>query len=300
MSFHTHVTKRSKPDQTLDPPQFHVRPGPAPDPQLFERKQYWPTALACRIALTILQWTFTLWTLIKASTSRSWIFILQYVIPCNIPKSIQTAKARLTKIPQHLAVIVSNERTWVSRSATQWDSIIHDICNTCVWSSELGIKEISVFEQSGYLKRRSSQVQKQLAKAFEEYCMSSIGSNDANLPSSPSKGFKLSIYALEDGKPHVAQVTKQMAMAVTEGSRFTSDDINVQLVDKWMLESMTEPELAIICYGTAHDYIELSGFFPWHMRLTEFINIPSYKSISYPLFMKVMYDYSKVEQRFGR
>jgi undecaprenyl pyrophosphate synthase len=48
------------------------------------------------------------------------------------------------------------------------------------------------------------------------------------------KGFKLSIFALEDGKNHVAQITKQMAVAVTEGDRFTSDSINVQLVDKWM------------------------------------------------------------------
>lgn len=49
-----------------------------------------------------------------------------------------------------------------------------------------------------------------------------------------STGFKLSIFALEDGKNHVAQITKQMAVAVTEGDRFSSDSINVQLVDKWM------------------------------------------------------------------
>jgi hypothetical protein len=44
----------------------------------------------------------------------------------------------------------------------------------------------------------------------------------------------LSIFAIEDGKAHVAQVAMQMAIAVTEGGRFTSDDINIQLVDKWM------------------------------------------------------------------
>jgi dehydrodolichyl diphosphate syntase complex subunit NUS1 len=36
-------------------------------------------------------------------------------------------------------------------------------------------------------------------------------------------------------------------------------------------ESMSEPELALICYGSAHRYIELGGFLPWHMRLTEFM-----------------------------
>ncbi|CAO3664682.1 unnamed protein product [Umbelopsis ramanniana] len=300
MSSHTHVTKRSKPEQRPDPPQFHVRPGPAPDPHLYERQQHWMAAMAGRIALSLLHWTFTLWTHIKAWSSRSWIFILQHAATRDIPTAIQTDKARLTKIPHHLAVIVSQERAWTNRSATQWDAIIHDICNTCVWSSELGVKEVSVFEQSGYLKRRASHVQKQLAKAFEKYHMSSNESDGSSIQSTPCKGFKLSIFALEDGKNHVAQITKQMAVAVTEGDRFTSDSINVQLVDKWMSESMSEPEIAMICYGTAHNYIELSGFFPWHMRLTEFINIPSHKSISYPLFIRVMYNYSKVEQRFGR
>lgn len=153
MSSHTHVSKRSKPEQRPDPPQFHVRPGPAPDPQRYERQPHWMTAMAGRIALSLLHWTYTLWTLIKAWSSRSWIFILQHAATRDIPTAIQTDKARLTKIPQHLAVIVSQERAWTNRSATQWDAIIHDICNTCVWSSELGVKEVSVFEQSGTKRR---------------------------------------------------------------------------------------------------------------------------------------------------
>lgn len=39
---------------------------------------------------------------------------------------------------------------------------------------------------------------------------------------------------MEDGKAHVAQVAKQMAIAVTESGRFVADDINIGLVDKWM------------------------------------------------------------------
>jgi hypothetical protein len=133
----------------LDPPQFHVRPGPAPDLHCYERQQHWMAAMAGRIALRLLHWTFALWTLITAWSSRSWIFILQQAISRDIPKAIQTDRARLTKIPHHLAVIVSQERAWTNRSATQWDAIIRDICNTCVWSSEIGVKEVSVFEQSG-------------------------------------------------------------------------------------------------------------------------------------------------------
>jgi hypothetical protein len=145
----THLSKRSKQTQAVDPPEFHVRSGPRPDPHASSQPANWFVAMACRIALQIFQWTLTLWTLAKAFSSRSWIFILEHTYFRNIPLCILEDRARLTKIPHHLALIVSKERVWINRSATQWDSIIQDICNTCVWSSELGVQELSVFESSG-------------------------------------------------------------------------------------------------------------------------------------------------------
>ncbi|CAO3657787.1 unnamed protein product [Umbelopsis vinacea] len=242
----THLSKRSKQTQAVDPPEFHVPSGPRPDPHASSQPANWFVAMACRIALQIFQWTLTLWTLAKAFST----------------------------------LIVSKERAWINRSATQWDSIIQDICNTCVWSSELGVQELSVFESSGYLKRRTAHVQNQLSKAFEDWQISNGQATGTSVRPAHSKGFKLSIFAIEDGKAHVAQVAKQMAIAVTEGGRFTSDDINIQLVDKWMTESISEPELAMICYGSAHDYIELNGFLPWHMRLTEFISCTGIPKLS--------------------
>lgn len=145
----THLSKRSKQTKAVDPPEFHVRSGPRPDPHASSQPANWFVAMACRIALQIFQWTLTLWTLAKAFSSRSWIFILEHTYFRNIPLCILEDRARLTKIPHHLALIVSKERAWINRSATQWDSIIQDICNTCVWSSELGVQELSVFESSG-------------------------------------------------------------------------------------------------------------------------------------------------------
>ncbi|KAJ2956008.1 hypothetical protein NQZ79_g8084 [Umbelopsis isabellina] len=262
------LQKRSQ-AANIKPPEFHVRSGPTPD--LDAVQSTWLVTLIHRFILSCLLCAVSLWTLVKAASSRSWFFILKHTLMRNVPECIVRDKARLTKIPQHLAIIVANEQTWRGRSAHQWSSIIQDICSTCVWSSEAGIHTVSVFESSGFLKRRSVQVQKQLVKAFEDWHLSYANSLGSTRSAAQYKGFKLNIFAVEDGKAHVAQVAKQMAIAVTESGRFVADDINIGLVDKWMAESISEPELALICYGSAHRYIELGGFLPWHMRLTEFM-----------------------------
>ncbi|KAG2171975.1 hypothetical protein INT43_001451 [Umbelopsis isabellina] len=262
------LQKRSQ-AANIKPPEFQVRSGPAPN--LGAEQSTWLVTLIRKFILSCLLYAVSLWTLAKAASSRSWFFILKHTLMRNVTECIVRDKARLTKIPQHLAIIVANEQTWRGRSAQQWNSIIQDICNTCVWSSEVGIHTVSVFESSGFLKRRSAQVQKQLVKAFEDWQLLYANSVGSTRPVAQYKGFKLSIFAVEDGKAHVAQVAKQMAIAVTESGRFRADEINISLVDKWMTESIAEPELALICYGSAHRYIELGGFLPWHMRLTEFM-----------------------------
>ncbi|CAM0140978.1 unnamed protein product [Umbelopsis sp. WA50703] len=262
------LQKRSQ-AQNIKPPEFHVRSGPAPN--LDAEQSSWLVTLIRKFILSCLLWAVSVWTMAKAASSRSWFFILKHSLMRNVSECIVRDKARLTKIPQHLAIVVSNEQTWRGRPTHQWNSIIEDICNTCVWSSEVGIHTVSVFESSGFLKRRSAQVQKQLVKAFEDWQLSHAKTIGSARAASQYKGFTLSIFAVEDGKAHVAQVAKQMALAVTESGRIMADDINVGLVDKWMTESMSEPELALICYGSAHRYIELGGFLPWHMRLTEFM-----------------------------
>lgn len=131
----------------IQPPEFHVRSGPAPN--LDGEQSTWLATLIRNFILSCLLYAVSLWAMTKAASSRSWFFILKHTIMRNVPECIVRDKARLTKIPQHLAIIVANEQTWRGRSAHQWNSIIQDICSTCVWSSEVGIHNVSVFESSG-------------------------------------------------------------------------------------------------------------------------------------------------------
>lgn len=36
-------------------------------------------------------------------------------------------------------------------------------------------------------------------------------------------------------------------------------------------DSISDPDLMLVCDGLPHNYISLDGFPPWHIRLTEFL-----------------------------
>lgn len=79
-----------------------------------------------------------------------------------------------------------------------------------------------------------------------------------------------------------------------------SQQISIELIDeklRRMYGNIPDPELAIYFGNNTHT----SGFLPWHIRLTEFIQI-AYKlhHLSLDKYLKVLYKYAKCEQRFGK
>lgn len=83
-------------------------------------------------------------------------------------------------------------------------------------------------------------------------------------------------------------------------SKTPSQQISIDLVDeklKKLYGNIPDPELAIY-FGNSTC---TSGFLPWHIRLTEFIQV-AYKlhHLSLDKYLKVLYNYAKCEQRFGK
>lgn len=64
--------------------------------------------------------------------------------------------------------------------------------------------------------------------------------------------------------------------------------------------TISDPDLMIVYDGLPHNYISLDGYPPWFIRLTEIANCSNYHKMTYDLFSKCLYRYSRVEQRLGR
>lgn len=79
-----------------------------------------------------------------------------------------------------------------------------------------------------------------------------------------------------------------------------SKDITIDTVNEKLNKlygNMPEPELALYFGNNTCT----AGFLPWHIRLTEFIQI-SYKvhHLSLEKYIRVLYKYAKCEQRYGK
>lgn len=100
----------------------------------------------------------------------------------------------------------------------------------------------------------------------------------------------------EDGQDSIVDLTKTLT-EMTQRSKISLDDISIELVDAELSESvMSEPELLILFGPT----VELDGYPPWQIRLTEIFNVQDNQGVGYQVFLRALYNYANVQMRFGR
>uniref|UniRef100_A0A3Q2PKM2 ditrans,polycis-polyprenyl diphosphate synthase [(2E,6E)-farnesyldiphosphate specific] n=1 Tax=Fundulus heteroclitus TaxID=8078 RepID=A0A3Q2PKM2_FUNHE len=61
-------------------------------------------------------------------------------------------------------------------------------------------------------------------------------------------------------------------------------------------KNIPDPEL-VVKFGPVNSTL---GFLPWHIRLTEFISLPSHKNVSYEDLFGALQQYSSCQQRLGQ
>lgn len=107
----------------------------------------------------------------------------------------------------------------------------------------------------------------------------------------------VNIFSYEDGKRKVSDLMKN---ELTKQQQ-SSENLTVDLVDdklKVLYGSIPDPDVAVYFGNVCSTY----GFLPWQIRLTEFFQIDYSwkKDLKLKKFVNVLYNYARVEQRFGK
>lgn len=106
------------------------------------------------------------------------------------------------------------------------------------------------------------------------------------------KDISVNFLSPAEGKPKIAEICRRIA----NDASLAPEQINISTVnEKFSSIINPDPELAIYFGDVCSTY----GFLPWHIRLTEFMQIKSQKTLSVEVFLSTLFKYSKVEQRFG-
>ena len=84
---------------------------------------------------------------------------------------------------------------------------------------------------------------------------------------------------------------------MAQHGKLTPNDISLDLVDAEITESvMEEPELLVL-FGP---HVELKGYPPWQLRLTEIYHSQDNTGVEYLVWLKGLYKLAKAQMRFGR
>ncbi|KAI9312841.1 Decaprenyl diphosphate synthase-like protein [Dichotomocladium elegans] len=246
--------------------------------------------ILCHLLLYVIYSIYLTYIGFRTLRSLGYSRLLQYTDLDERINTIRRDKAQLTKIPKHLSILISRELE--DRDLEDWELIVNDICLTSCWAWAFGIEELSVFDGSGTLKEMIIDVYKRQSTMMHQWMKSPSSSADGARP-----GIKFTILSTADGRASLAKTTRDIAKhAIAEGKA-----VDIALVDRFVHESSTsDPDLMLVYSGLPHNYISLDGFPPWHIRLTEFVNINEFHRLDYALFAQCLYKYSKVEQRYGR
>ncbi|KOS22012.1 putative undecaprenyl pyrophosphate synthase [Escovopsis weberi] len=220
------------------------------------------------------------------------------------PEYIRRDVMGLGKKPRHLSAVLKIQTN--HKPNADLDRLIDETAELATWCACAEIPVLSVYEKTGILKRHMPRVYEAVMQKFAFYfgqehpALTVMAPHQDNLPLTPGEAkhghLSLHLISYQDGRESIVDLTRTLADMSQKG-KISPQDISMELVDAELSEGiMPEPELLIL-FGP---HVELSGYPPWQIRLTEIFALQDNESFGYQVFLKALRNYARAEFRRGR
>jgi len=171
---------------------------------------------------------------------------------------------------------------------------------------------LSVYEKTGILKSYIPATHRAITRKLSSYfgtrypALSLRAPHIPSMESAPSaettetdadRGhLSMLLISADDGRDSIVDLTKTLT-EMAQRSKISPSDITQDLVDAELTESvMGEPDLLVLFSPS----VELSGYPPWQVRLTEIFHVQDNSGVGYQVFLRALYTYANAQMRFGR
>lgn len=236
------------------------------------------------------------------------------------PEFIERDVKHLERLPQHISVIVDYHESDDDQGNAGLEGLVNDVCEIAAWTASAGIPFLSVYEKTGKLKNYIQQTHSSISDTLEAYFgqrrkptlsvraphqtsysppltpPTRAVSPDTNDSKDERQHLTVLLLSAQDGRDTMVDLTKTLSDMAQSGT-LHPDQINTNLIDAELCEAVSsEPDLLVLFSPT----VTLKGYPPWQLRLTEIFHLPDNKGVNYQVFLRALYNYSKVEMRLGR
>jgi len=227
------------------------------------------------------------------------------------PELIQKDVRGLSRLPEHVSVILKLEDG--GRGGTGLEALVDEVGDIAAWCACAGIPMLSIYEKTGILKAYLPATHRAISRTLASYFGSQHPALSLRAPHIPSmetpatsptgetagsslQQLSILLISAEDGRDSLVDLTKTLT-EMSQRSKLSPSDISMELVDAEISESvMGEPNLLVLFGPT----IELSGYPPWQLRLTEIFHVQDNHGVGYQVFLRALYNYANAQMRFGR
>ncbi|RDW84419.1 putative NUS1 [Coleophoma cylindrospora] len=226
------------------------------------------------------------------------------------PELIQKDVKGLKRKPEHLSVVLKLEDG--ARGGAGLEALVDEAAEVAAWCACAGIPMLSIYEPTGILKGYVPATHRAISRKLSSYfgpqhpaltlraphvpSMESPSTPTSDSPEISQQHLSVLLLSAEDGRDSLVDLTKTLT-EMSQRSKLSPSDISVDLVDAELSESvMGEPNLLIL-FGPN---VELSGYPPWQLRLTEIFHVQDNQDVGYQVFLRALYNYANAQMRFGR
>ncbi|OAA64448.1 di-cis-decaprenylcistransferase [Niveomyces insectorum RCEF 264] len=264
------------------------------------------------LVFTIVHAVFSLYIRVRAGyhNVRDRIYsVLKY--HHRTPEIIARDVRDLRRLPKHLSVVLQLEES--GHGLAELERLVNEVSDIAAWCASAGIPMLSVYEKTGILKNYLGDTHRAVSQRLTTYfgrvhpavtlqaphvpSIESTASHHAGSSGDPDEGhITVLLLSAEDGRDSLVDLTKTLA-EMAQRSKISASDISTDLIDAELTESvMNEPDLLLL-FGP---HIELAGYPPWQIRLTEIFNVPDNHGVGYQVFLWGLRNFAKAEMRVGR
>lgn len=232
--------------------------------------------------------------------------------PSNSPQLIRQDVIKLQKIPKRLAAVLEAKPEGDIGGGI--NGLINDASDVVCWTISAGIKGLALYDYDGLLKQNVTDLRAGIHHKLSKYFGPDnipkfairvphsnelfLNLNDRIPKGSPSTkvAIEISLLSKIDGRNTIVDLTKTMADLCTKG-QLNIDDVNVNLVNQELVQLVgQEPDL-LLYFGPT---LDLQGFPPWHIRLTEFYWETDNDQVSYYVFIRGLQQYADCKMNVGK
>lgn len=232
--------------------------------------------------------------------------------PAQTPQIIRVDVNKLSKIPKRISAVVNLKSE--EEEGGGFYGLLNDCSEIVAWTVASGIPTLSLYESSGILKQSVEELRVAIHKKLDDYfgcdCVPvftisiphlnqtfwGLDHDEDDEYKSLAPDIEVSLLSSNDGKPTIVELTKTMADLAYK-KEMSPKDVTVQLIDNELTELIgAEPDLIILFTPV----LDLQGYPPWHIRLSEFYWEPDNEDVTYAIFLRALQKYSTCKINVGK